>query len=158
MPQAWAWAHYISTLVLLLPYHRDLNSYIGLWINIIIIIMVINRSVQLCWEHRDRVGSVPLRVILPKFNTYFSFLMVFIGSFHLYMSKIIEKTNNNSGCLIQPGLMSFSLSYCLSECMLLRVDFTDLSVVVLRDEISQSTLSGLWLKMAMHQMAGNMNI
>ena len=26
MPQARVWAHYISTLVLLLPNHRDLNS------------------------------------------------------------------------------------------------------------------------------------
>ena len=26
MPQAWVWANYISTLVLLLPDHRDLNS------------------------------------------------------------------------------------------------------------------------------------
>ena len=44
------------------------------------------------------------------------------------MSIIIEKTNNNSGCLMKPGLVSFSLSYCLSYCMLFRVHFTDFSI------------------------------
>ena len=29
IPQAWVWAHYISTLVLMLPNHCDLNSCAG---------------------------------------------------------------------------------------------------------------------------------
>ena len=73
MPQARVWSHYISTLVLLLPDHHELNSYFCLGKLLLYWSVDQYNNKQKCsivvgtkgWC--DRVGSVPLRVILPQY-------------------------------------------------------------------------------------------